>query len=204
MALLEIKNLSVAFGSAKSCFHAVEGVSLSVDPGEVLGVVGESGSGKSVTMMAVMGLLDAQARITADTLRFNGQPLLQLPLVWIFFPVVIQTNLANSHHSGQFRPGGQDIIFPGGHLNCFFWMDTNTGKNTVIGFCQFYGLLRRIQRIPHIDQTRHTSGPRPLDNFFFLTVKFRIIQVGMRVDQLNHLTTAPTGISTDKSFISLP
>ena len=79
MALLEIKNLSVAFGSAKSCFHAVEGVSLSVDPGEVLGVVGESGSGKSVTMMAVMGLLDAQARITADTLRFNGQPLLQLP-----------------------------------------------------------------------------------------------------------------------------
>ena len=78
MALLEIKNLSVAFGSAKSCFHAVEGVSLSVDPGEVLGVVGESGSGKSVTMMAVMGLLDAQARITADTLHFNGQPLLQL------------------------------------------------------------------------------------------------------------------------------
>ena len=79
MALLEIENLSVAFGSAKRCFHAVEGVSLSVDPGEVLGVVGESGSGKSVTMMAVMGLLDAQARITADTLRFNGQPLLQLP-----------------------------------------------------------------------------------------------------------------------------
>ena len=78
MALLEIKNLSVAFGSAKSCFHAVEGVSLSVDPGEVLGVVGESGSGKSVTMMAVMGLLDAQACITADTLHFNGQPLLQL------------------------------------------------------------------------------------------------------------------------------
>ena len=78
MALLEIENLSVAFGSAKRCFHAVEGVSLSVDPGEVLGVVGESGSGKSVTMMAVMGLLDAQARITADTLHFNGQPLLQL------------------------------------------------------------------------------------------------------------------------------
>ena len=40
--------------------------------------MGESGSGKSVTMMAVMGLLDAQARITADTLHFNGQPLLQL------------------------------------------------------------------------------------------------------------------------------
>jgi dipeptide transport system ATP-binding protein len=78
MALLEIENLSVAFGSGKGWFHAVEGVSLSVDQGEVLGVVGESGSGKSVTMMAVMGLLDGQARITADTLSFNGQPLLQL------------------------------------------------------------------------------------------------------------------------------
>ena len=71
MALLEIKNLSVAFGSAKSCFHAVEGVSLSVDPGEVLGVVGESGSGKSVTMMAVMGLLDASppTRFTSTASR---------------------------------------------------------------------------------------------------------------------------------------
>ncbi|MFV0600876.1 MAG: ABC transporter ATP-binding protein [Brachymonas sp.] len=78
MALLEIENLSVAFGSGKGWFHAVEGVSLSVDQGEVLGVVGESGSGKSVTMMAVMGLHDGQARITADTLSFNGQPLLQL------------------------------------------------------------------------------------------------------------------------------
>ena len=45
MALLEIKNLTVAFGSAKSCFHAVEGVSRSVDPGEVLGDVGFDGKG---------------------------------------------------------------------------------------------------------------------------------------------------------------
>ncbi len=78
MALLEIDNLSVSFGSGKSWFHAVEGVSLAVDQGEVLGVVGESGSGKSVTMMAVMGLYDGQARISADRLDFNGQSLLAL------------------------------------------------------------------------------------------------------------------------------
>lgn len=78
MALLEIENLSVAFGSGKHWFTAVESVSLSVDQQEILGVVGESGSGKSVTMMALMGLYDGQARIRADRLTFNGQPLLEL------------------------------------------------------------------------------------------------------------------------------
>ena len=78
MALLEIENLSVAFGSGKSWFRAVEGVSLSVNEGEVLGVVGESGSGKSVTMMAVMGLHDGYARITADRMEFNGKSLLTM------------------------------------------------------------------------------------------------------------------------------
>ena len=45
MALLEIKNLSVRFPSKTAVMHAVEGVSLSLDEGEVLGIVGESGSG---------------------------------------------------------------------------------------------------------------------------------------------------------------
>jgi len=57
MALLEIENLSVEFPSKNSVLHAVEGVSLSLDVGDVLGIVGESGSGKSVAMMALMGLV---------------------------------------------------------------------------------------------------------------------------------------------------
>ena len=57
MALLEIENLSVDFPSRDSVMHAVEGVSLSLEAGEVLGIVGESGSGKSVTVMALMGLV---------------------------------------------------------------------------------------------------------------------------------------------------
>ena len=78
MALLEIENLAVEFPSHNGVMHAVEGVSLSVQAGEVLGIVGESGSGKSVTMMALMGLVAFPGRLTADRLRFDGHDLLAL------------------------------------------------------------------------------------------------------------------------------
>ena len=79
MALLEITNLSVEFPSHKGVMHAVDGVSLSIEPGEVLGIVGESGSGKTVTMMALMGLVGYPGRVNAETLRFDGHDLLNLP-----------------------------------------------------------------------------------------------------------------------------
>jgi len=72
MAMLEIDNLSVRFGE----FAAVDGLSLSLDKGEVLGVVGESGSGKSVSMLAMMGLIGWPGVIEADALRFDGHDLL--------------------------------------------------------------------------------------------------------------------------------
>jgi dipeptide transport system ATP-binding protein len=78
MALLEIENLSVEFPSHDATMYAVDGVSLSLDTGDVLGIVGESGSGKSVTMMALMGLVAYPGRITADKLRFDGHDLLAL------------------------------------------------------------------------------------------------------------------------------
>jgi dipeptide transport system ATP-binding protein len=78
MPLLEIENLSVEFPSKNSVMHAVDGVSLSLDVGDVLGIVGESGSGKSVTMMALMGLVSYPGRVTADKLRFDGHDLLAL------------------------------------------------------------------------------------------------------------------------------
>ena len=74
MSLLEITNLSVSFGR----FNAVEGVDLTVEAGEIVGIVGESGSGKSVTMMALMGLLDSNGHIKADRMQFDGQDLLTI------------------------------------------------------------------------------------------------------------------------------
>jgi len=79
MALLEVKNLTVEFGSEDKPFRAVDSVSYSVDRGEVLGIVGESGSGKSVSSLAVMGLIDFPGRVSADALTFDGQDLITMP-----------------------------------------------------------------------------------------------------------------------------
>jgi dipeptide transport system ATP-binding protein len=78
MALLEIENLRVAFPTHQAVMHAVDGVSFSIEAGEVLGIVGESGSGKSVTMMALMGLVGFPGVVQADALRFDGHDLLTL------------------------------------------------------------------------------------------------------------------------------
>ncbi|MBI1776222.1 MAG: ABC transporter ATP-binding protein [Proteobacteria bacterium] len=78
MSLLEIRGLTVEFVTSRGLFRAVDGVDLDVAEGEVLGVVGESGSGKSVSMLAVMGLLAANARVSAERLAFDGRDLLGL------------------------------------------------------------------------------------------------------------------------------
>ncbi|NUZ04601.1 ABC transporter ATP-binding protein [Piscinibacter koreensis] len=75
--LLEVRGLHVAFGSP-AALPAVDGVDLSIDAGEVVGVVGESGSGKSVSALAVMGLVDDPGRVAAERLAFDGRDLLGL------------------------------------------------------------------------------------------------------------------------------
>lgn len=75
MALLDIKNLSVRFGTEKQPFVAVDQLDLTLQAGEILGIVGESGSGKSVTSLALMGLIDAPGRVQAEQMLFDGQDL---------------------------------------------------------------------------------------------------------------------------------
>ncbi len=71
MALLEIEDLTVTFGT----FRAVDRVSLSIDQGQTLGIVGESGSGKSVSMLALMGLIAYPGKIVSSRLSFDGHDL---------------------------------------------------------------------------------------------------------------------------------
>ncbi|WP_432955878.1 ABC transporter ATP-binding protein [Micromonospora haikouensis] len=80
MALLEVDDLSVTFARrGQRTVHAVDGVSFSVDAGEVVGLVGESGCGKSVTSLAIMGLLPRQPGLrVGGKAVFDGTDLLQL------------------------------------------------------------------------------------------------------------------------------
>jgi dipeptide transport system ATP-binding protein len=78
MALVEIRNLAVEFQTHRGPFRAVDGIDITIDEREVLGIVGESGSGKSVSMLALMGLIAFPGKVTADRLEFAGRDLLSL------------------------------------------------------------------------------------------------------------------------------
>ncbi|MEO3433985.1 ABC transporter ATP-binding protein [Inquilinus sp. CAU 1745] len=78
MPLLEIRNLTVEFPTARGPFRAVEGVDLTIDERELVGVVGESGSGKSMSMLALMGLVPFPGKVTADIMTFDGNDMLSI------------------------------------------------------------------------------------------------------------------------------
>jgi len=76
--LLSIENLSVRFFTYQGVVRALEGVSLHVEPGEVLGLVGETGCGKSVLARCVLRLVqDPPGRITGGRILFKGEDLLK-------------------------------------------------------------------------------------------------------------------------------
>jgi peptide/nickel transport system ATP-binding protein len=77
--LLEVKDLRVEFPTRRGTLVAVDGISFSIAPGEVLGVVGESGAGKSLTGMAVIRLLEPPGRIAGGEVRLEGERIDNLP-----------------------------------------------------------------------------------------------------------------------------
>src|SRR3954452_19287577 len=79
MALLEVEDLTVAFGTRAGTVRAVDGVSFALDKGEIMGLVGESGSGKTVACRAMLHLLPAwQVRQGTGRALFDGPDLLPL------------------------------------------------------------------------------------------------------------------------------
>lgn len=77
-SLLQVKELQVSFDTRRGDVHAVRGVNLEVAPEQTLAIVGESGSGKSVTMMAALGLLPDNARVSGQA-SFDGSDLVAMP-----------------------------------------------------------------------------------------------------------------------------
>lgn len=70
--LLEIKDEKLSFFTPAGEVKALNGVSFSMNEGEVLGIVGESGSGKSVTAYSIMGLTAYPGKLIGGTIYFNG------------------------------------------------------------------------------------------------------------------------------------
>jgi peptide/nickel transport system ATP-binding protein len=71
--LLQVDQLRVEFPTRRGTLVAVDGVSFSIAPGEVLGVVGESGAGKSITGAAIIGLIDPPGRIGSGRIVLGGR-----------------------------------------------------------------------------------------------------------------------------------
>ena len=74
--VLEVRNLSVSLPSGTDRVHAVEKVSFTVSPGEIVCLVGESGSGKSVIAFTVMGLLAKALKPTSGEILLEGENIL--------------------------------------------------------------------------------------------------------------------------------
>lgn len=70
--LLEIKNIQTCFKTDGQLVKAVDGVSMYLNPGEIIGIVGESGSGKSVTMMSMLQLINSPGKITGGEVYIQG------------------------------------------------------------------------------------------------------------------------------------
>ena len=78
MSLLNIKDLTIHFQTEEGDVRAVNGISLSVDPGKTLGLVGETGAGKTTTALGILRLVPDPGKILSGSIEYKGEDILQM------------------------------------------------------------------------------------------------------------------------------
>jgi oligopeptide/dipeptide ABC transporter ATP-binding protein len=142
--LLDVRDLRVELPLSRGTVHAVEGVSLTVGPGEAFGLVGESGCGKSMTLRAIMGLLPRPGQIVNGQVLFEGEDLVT----------------ASPSRLRQIRGGSIAMIFqePMTALNPVM----RVGDQIAEGPLVHLGLSRTAARERALDLMRRVGIPDPV------------------------------------------
>lgn len=141
-SVLRVDNLNVHLGRDKS-LHAVRDVSLDVKKGEIVCIVGESGCGKSITSLALMGLLPAQAQRSVERLELAGENI---------------ANLSEARMS-DVRGRRMSMIFqdPMTSLNPSYTI----GDQLMSVYMRHFGRDRQAARRRAIELLEHTGIPGP-------------------------------------------
>ena len=152
MVLVEIEDLHVRFTTRRQVVQAVEGVSLRLEQGEVLGLLGKSGSGKSVTMRSIMGLLpNRRVQISGavracgvDVLNADEEALRQLrgPKVAMIFQEPMTA-------LDPVFPIGQQIAEPIVYHEGVSWAAALARAKQLLELVQIPSPERRLQAYPH-------------------------------------------------------
>ena len=111
--LLEVRDLHVAHQGEAGRVPVLNGVDVSLEAGETLGIVGESGSGKTILVRAMLGLLRPPWRIEAGRVLFDGQDLLtrsEDELRAIRGRVIALTTPEPRKHLNPLLPVGEQIV----------------------------------------------------------------------------------------------
>ena len=100
--LLSIDGLRTHFDTDRGVVRAVDGIDLTVESGETVGLVGESGSGKSVTALSLVDLVESPGRVTDGAVRFRDPDLAEE------FPDAAEGEMVDLAHVERFLVAGQD------------------------------------------------------------------------------------------------
>ncbi len=150
MAILEIRDLVVAYRTQRGIVQAVDGVSLDVAPAQHLGIIGESGCGKTTLLRAIVRVLPRNAFLPRGEIRFKGRDLLSLSdseiraLRWREIATIPQASMDSLNP--VYRVGSQlvEVLTVRGGL------DRSAARRRAVELFQMVGLeTQALDRYPH-------------------------------------------------------